>query len=45
LAAEKAIRLMARRRDGRGVRVAAGAAPLAQAIIDQLTEQTATCLL
>jgi N-methylhydantoinase A/oxoprolinase/acetone carboxylase beta subunit len=45
LAAEKAIRLMARRRDGRGDRVAAGAAPLAQTIIDQLTEQTATCLL
>jgi hypothetical protein len=44
-AAEKALRLLARRRNGRGDRIAAGAAELAQAIIDQLTAQTVDCLL
>lgn len=44
-AARKAVWLMARRRNGRGERVAKDPATLAQAIIDQLTEQTATCLL
>ncbi len=44
-AAEKAVRLLARRRNGRGERAARDAATLAQAIVDQLTEQTATCLL
>jgi N-methylhydantoinase A/oxoprolinase/acetone carboxylase beta subunit len=45
VAAEKALRLLARRRNGRGDRMAPDALTLAQAIIDQLTEQTATCLL
>ena len=45
VAAEKAVRLLARRRNGRGERVARDAATLAQTIVDQLTEQTATCLL
>ena len=44
-AAEKALRLMARRRNGRGERFAPDAATLAQAIIDQLTTQTVACLL
>lgn len=44
-AAEKAVRLLARRRNGRGDRLAADAAELAQAIIDQLTAQTVDCLL
>jgi N-methylhydantoinase A/oxoprolinase/acetone carboxylase beta subunit len=44
-AAEKAVRLLARRRNGRGDRFAADAAELAQAIIDQLTAQTVDCLL
>lgn len=44
-ASEKAVLLMARRRNGRGDRLAPDAAALAQTIIDQLTEQTATCLL
>ncbi len=44
-AAEKALRLMGRRRNGRGERIATDPAVLAQALIDQLTEQTATCLL
>lgn len=44
-AALKALTLMARRRNGRGERVASDPAALAQAIVDQLTEQTATCLL
>lgn len=44
-AAEKALRLLARRRNGRGDRMAGDAATLARAIVDQLTEQTATCLL
>lgn len=44
-AAEKAVRLLARRRNGRGERFAADAATLAQAIVDQLTAQTVDCLL
>ena len=44
-AAEKAVRLMGRRRNGAGERFAAEAAGLAQAIIDQLTVQTVDCLL
>ncbi|RUS60770.1 hydantoinase/oxoprolinase family protein [Pseudorhodobacter sp. E13] len=44
-AAEKALRLLGRRRNGRGERVGTDPALLAQALIDQLTEQTATCLL
>lgn len=45
VAAEKAVRLLARRRNGRGERFAADAPTLAQAIIDQLTAQTVDCLL
>ncbi|MEN9409641.1 MAG: hypothetical protein RL216_1615 [Pseudomonadota bacterium] len=44
-AAEKAVRLLARRRNGRGERFAPDAGTLAQAIIDQLTQQTVDCLL
>lgn len=44
-AADKALRLMARRRNGRGERFAPDAATLAQAIVDQLTTQTVACLL
>ncbi len=44
-AAEKALRLLGRRRNGRGERVASDPAALAHALIDQLTAQTATCLL
>ena len=44
-AAEKALILFARKRSGRGERIAEGAAPMAQAIIDQLTTQTVSCLL
>lgn len=44
-AAEKAVRLLARRRNGRGERFAPDAAALAQAIVDQLTQQTVDCLL
>ncbi len=44
-AAEKAVRLLAKRRNGRGDRFAPDAATLAQAIIDQLTAQTVDCLL
>jgi N-methylhydantoinase A/oxoprolinase/acetone carboxylase beta subunit len=44
-AAEKVLALFARKRTGRGDRIAAGASELAQAIIDQLTAQTVTCLL
>jgi N-methylhydantoinase A/oxoprolinase/acetone carboxylase beta subunit len=44
-AADKALRLMTRRRNGAGQRIAPDAATLAQAIIDQLTTQTAACLL
>jgi N-methylhydantoinase A/oxoprolinase/acetone carboxylase beta subunit len=44
-AARKALTLIARRRTGAGDRFAADGATLAQAIIDQLTDQTADCLL
>jgi hypothetical protein len=44
-AAEKALRLMARRRTGAGERFATGPEVLAQAVIDQLTQQTVDCLL
>jgi N-methylhydantoinase A/oxoprolinase/acetone carboxylase beta subunit len=44
-AADKAIRLLARRRNGRGERVATGPRKMAQAIVDQLTAQTVDCLL
>ncbi len=44
-AAEKAVRLLARRRNGRGERFAPDAGTWAQAIIDQLTQQTVDCLL
>jgi N-methylhydantoinase A/oxoprolinase/acetone carboxylase beta subunit len=45
LAAEKALRLMARRRNGAGERFAAGPEVLARSVVDQLTRQTVTCLL
>ena len=45
VAAEKAVRLLARRRTGRGDRFAPDAATLAQQIVDQLTAQTVDCLL
>ena len=45
VAAEKALRLQARRRGGSGVRFAPDAATLSQRIVDQLTEQTVECLL
>ena len=45
IAAEKAVRLLAKRRNGRGDRFAPDAATLAQAIVDQLTAQTVDCLL
>ena len=44
-AADKALRLMTRRRTGAGTRIAPDSATLATAIIDQLTSQTADCLL
>jgi N-methylhydantoinase A/oxoprolinase/acetone carboxylase beta subunit len=44
-AADKAVRLLAKRRNGRGERFAPDAATLAQAIVDQLTQQTVDCLL
>ena len=44
-AAEKALTLFARKRNGAGGRIAAGAQALAQAVIDQLTAQTVDCLL
>ena len=44
-AAEKAVRLLGRRRNGSGERFAADAAILAQGIVDQLTQQTVDCLL
>ena len=44
-AAEKALRLMGRRRTGKGERFATDPKDLAQRIIDQLTHQTADCLL
>ena len=45
LAAEKAVRLLARRRGGTGDRIAPDAGVLAQRIVDQLTAQTVDCLL
>ncbi|MCZ8336026.1 MAG: hydantoinase/oxoprolinase family protein [Rhodobacteraceae bacterium] len=45
VAAEKAVRLLARRRNGRGERFATDARVFAQTIIDQLTAQTVDCLL
>ncbi len=44
-AAEKAVRLMARRRTGAGERFAPGSEPFARMIVDRLTQQTADCLL
>ncbi|WP_374646270.1 hydantoinase/oxoprolinase N-terminal domain-containing protein [Tabrizicola sp.] len=44
-AAEKALRLLARRRTGAGERFAGGPEVLSQAIVDQLTRQTVDCLL
>ena len=44
-AAQKALTLMARRRNGRGERRAPDAAAMAQQIVDQLVAQTVTCLL
>jgi N-methylhydantoinase A/oxoprolinase/acetone carboxylase beta subunit len=44
-AAGKAMALLARRRTGSGDRFAADAPAMAQAVIDRLTAQTATCLL
>ena len=44
-AAQKALTLLARRRNGAGERFATGPEPLAEAIIDQLTAQTVDCLL
>ncbi len=44
-AAEKALQLMAKRRTGSGNRLADGPAALAQAIVDQLTQQTVWALL
>lgn len=44
-AAEKALRLVARRRTGAGERFAAGPEALAEAIVAQLTTQTVACLL
>jgi N-methylhydantoinase A/oxoprolinase/acetone carboxylase beta subunit len=45
LAADKALGLMARRRTGAGERFAVGPEALAQAVVDQLTQQTVDCLL
>ncbi|NUB44687.1 hydantoinase/oxoprolinase family protein [Fertoebacter nigrum] len=45
VASEKALRLLARRRNGRGERFAPDAATLATQIIGQLTAQTVDCLL
>ena len=44
-AATKALTLLARQRAGDGNRLAAGAEPMAHAIVDQMTRQTVTCLL
>ncbi|MEZ5777526.1 MAG: hydantoinase/oxoprolinase family protein [Paracoccaceae bacterium] len=44
-AARKAVTLLARRRNGRGDRIADGAEALAQGIVDRLTAQTVDCLL
>ncbi|MEO8244281.1 MAG: hydantoinase/oxoprolinase family protein [bacterium] len=45
VAADKAVRLLAKRRNGAGDRFAPDAATLAGRIVDQLTEQTVECLL
>ena len=44
-AAEKALRLIAKRRTGAGERFANGPQVFAQAVVDQLTQQTVDCLL
>ena len=44
-AARKALTLLSRRRGGNGNRLAAGPEEMAQAIVDQMTQQTVTCLL
>ena len=44
-ASHKALKLLARRRNGSGERIAIDAAVLAQSIVDQLTAQTVECLL
>ena len=44
-AAEKAVRLLARRRNGAGERFAPGPEAMALMIVDRLTRQTADCLL
>ena len=44
-ASHKALKLLAKRRNGSGDRIAADGATLAQAIVDQLTTQTVECLL
>lgn len=44
-ASDKALRLLGRRRNGRGERFATDPGQFAQAIVDQLTAQTADCLL
>ncbi len=44
-AAEKALRLIAKRRTGAGERFATGPKVFAQAVVDQLTQQTVDCLL
>ena len=45
VAAEKAVRLLAKRRNGAGDRFAPDGVTLAQRIVDQVTEQTVECLL
>lgn len=45
LAAEKGLRLLARRRTGRGERFAPDSASLAHMVVEQLTAQTVECLL
>jgi N-methylhydantoinase A/oxoprolinase/acetone carboxylase beta subunit len=44
-AAEKALTLFARRRNGAGERIAKDAAAIARQIVDQVTQQTVTCIL
>jgi N-methylhydantoinase A/oxoprolinase/acetone carboxylase beta subunit len=44
-AAEKSLRLLARRRTGAGERFATGPEVLAQSVVDQLVQQTVDCLL
>ena len=45
MASEKALKLLAKRRNGAGDRIAPDGPTLAQAIVDQLTTQTVDCLL